>query len=210
MLNEAQISLTGYVATQPVIKTFKSGVCNVTMRVAWTPRKQDLATGDWVDTNTSYVTVICWRRLATNAAICLRKGDPVVVKGRLSIRDYEDKQGRPRTNVEVEASSVGHDLTLGVSDFRRIRPQTGMTAAEYAAAQNAQAEAGAGAPGASLNGAAPEGLNGDGRNGSGLPHDEHGIPLPDPPDESESAFFDESAISDDEHVADPEPEAIAS
>lgn len=207
MLNEAQISLTGYVATQPVIKTFKSGVSNVTMRVAWTPRKQDLATGDWVDTNTSYVTVICWRRLATNAAICLRKGDPVVVKGRLSVRDFEDKQGRPRTNVEVEASSVGHDLTLGVSEFRRIRPQTGMTAAEYAAAQNAQAAGEAGATGAGPNGTGPEGLNGDGRNGGGLP-DEHDIPLPEPPQGPEPAFFDESVISEDEH--DQEPEAVAS
>lgn len=139
-LNEAQVALTGYVATQPVTRTVKSGATNVSMRVAWTPRKQDRVTGEWADGNTSYVTVICWRRLATNAAICVRKGDPVIVKGRLSIRPYEDKQGAQRIAVEIEASSVGHDLSRGVAQFQRVRPQTGLTASEFAAANGGQPE----------------------------------------------------------------------
>ena len=134
MLNEAQISLTGYVATQPVTRQVKPGVSNVSMRVAWTPRRQDRVTGEWVDGNTSYVTVICWRKLGTNVSICVRKGDPVVVKGRLSVRPYADKEGVPRLSVEVDANSVGHDLSRGVAGFQRVRPPTGMTASEFAAA----------------------------------------------------------------------------
>ena len=168
-LNEAQISLTGYVATQPLVRTTPSGALNVSMRVAWTPRRQDRVTGEWVDGNTSYVTVICWRKLASNAGVCVRKGDPVVVKGRLSIREFEDKQGMRRTAVEVEASSVGHDLSRGVAQFQRVRPQTGMTAAEYAAAQG-QSSAGAGIPGGENGSASASGLamsNGSARaNGS--------------------------------------------
>lgn len=137
-LNEAQVCLTGYVATQPVTKTVKSGAINTTMRVAWTPRRQDRVSGEWVDGNTSYVTVICWRKLATNAGLCVRKGDPVIVKGRLSIRTYEDKQGAQRIAVEVEANSVGHDLSRGVAQFQRVRPQTGLTASEFAAANGGQ------------------------------------------------------------------------
>jgi single-strand DNA-binding protein len=149
-LNEAQVSLTGYVATQPVVRTVTSGASNVTMRVGWTPRRQDRVTGEWTDGNTSYVTVICWRKLATNAAVCLRKGDPVIVKGRLSVRTYEDRQGMQRTAVEVEAATVGHDLSRGVAEFHRIRPQTGLTAAQYAAAGSAPSTGanGAGAAGA--------------------------------------------------------------
>jgi single-strand DNA-binding protein len=134
MLNEAQISLTGYVATQPVTRTLNDGTLTVSMRVAWTPRRQDRVTGEWVDCNTSYVTVICWRRLASNVAICVRKGDAVVVKGRLSVRSY-DKDGATRIVVEVDANSVGHDLSRGVAQFQRVRPPTGMTASEFAAAR---------------------------------------------------------------------------
>jgi len=206
MLNEAQISLTGYVATQPVTRLVKEGVTNVSMRVAWTPRRQDRATGEWVDGNTSYATVICWRKLATNVAICLRKGDPVMIKGRLSVRSYDDKEGRPRTSVEVDATSVGHDLNRGVATFQRIRPQTGMTASEFAAAQNA-ASGGEGSDGAGSNGQAGDGAasigGGFGSEDRGLAFagsGEGGRQVPDEP----ASFFDESAIS-----AGTEPEEAA-
>ncbi len=132
-LNEAQVSLTGYVATQPSVKTVSSGAMYTSMRVAWTPRRQDRDTGEWVDGNTSYATVICWRKLATHIACSLRKGDPVMVRGRLSIRNYDDKNGVRRIAVEVEATSVGHDLSRGVAIFQRTRAQTGLTAAQLAA-----------------------------------------------------------------------------
>lgn len=132
MFNEAQLSLTGYVATDPWFTTIGDGISKLSMRVAWTPRHRDRVTGEWTDGNTSYLTVICWRKLADNAATCLRKGDPVVVKGRLEVRAYE-KNGVPRTAVEVEASSIGHDLCRGVAKFQRVRPQIGKTADELAA-----------------------------------------------------------------------------
>jgi len=132
MANEAQISLTGYVATQPSFWTTTSGATKVTMRVAWTPRYIDRSTGDWTDGNTSYVTVICWRKLADNVALCIRKGDPVVVKGRLSVRPYE-KDGMRRIVVEVDASSVGHDMSRGAAHFQRTKRAPGETAADQLA-----------------------------------------------------------------------------
>ena len=187
---EAHVSLTGYVATQPVTRFMKDGVTNVTMRVAWTPRRQDRESGEWLDGNTSYATVICWRKLATNVAVCLRKGEPVTVQGRLSVREYQDREGRPRTAVEIEASAIGHDLNRGVATFARIRPKTGMTAAEFAASQNG------GDREPAVNGSAPD-TGGGWNNGlaeaaAAAGHD--GVPLPDEPDRP---FFNESAISDE-------------
>jgi len=221
MLNEAQISLTGYVATQPLSKTLKNGVTTLTMRVAWTPRRRDRVTGEWVDGQTSYVTVNCWRRLATNAAICVRKGDPVAIQGRVSVRPFQDKEGRPRIAVEIEASSVAHDLNHGVSQFSRLRPQTGMTASEFAASQD-------GADDANASGSVGSGGNGNSANGEQLTAEgaaavadsaalaavgswadgENGIPMPDEP-----AFFDGSAAGDESvAIQDTErmPEALVS
>jgi single-strand DNA-binding protein len=135
MFNEAQISLSGYIATQPVMRTTRTGIPSVSMRVAWTPRRLDRVTGEWIDAGTSFLSVVTYKRLAENIATCMRKGDPVVVRGRVSIREFEDKNGAQRTVVEVDASSVGHDLSHGVATFSRIRPQTGLTALEYQAAE---------------------------------------------------------------------------
>ncbi len=107
-MNEAQLTMIGYVASAPKLFQTKGGRFVTNMRVGVTPRLQDKETGQWSDGDTSYVTVTCWRSLATNAAACLRKGDPIVVKGRMRVRQYDDKDGKQRVAVEVDASTLGH------------------------------------------------------------------------------------------------------
>lgn len=169
MINEAHISLSGYVATQPFFRETRTGIPSLTMRVAWTPRRLDRVTGEWVDADTSFLSVACYRKLAENAATCLRKGDPVVVRGRVSVRDFEDKNGLQRTTVEVDATSVGHDLSRGVAQFQRVRPQTGMTAMEHRAAAEPGSDA-AGPPDSMAPDAmAPDSMAPDAMSGSGEP-----------------------------------------
>jgi single-strand DNA-binding protein len=159
MINEAHISLSGYVATQPALKWTRTGVPALNMRVAWTPRRMDRVTGEWIDMSTNFLTVYAYRKLAENAATCLRKGDPVVLRGRVSTRDFEDKNGHQRTALEVDAISFGHDMTRGVSTFQRVRPQTGMTANEYQESASGPGSNGSVAFGSGLGGAA--GRDGD-------------------------------------------------
>ena len=126
MANEAQVSLTGYVATQPSFWTTTSGAPKVTMRVAWTPRHIDRVTGEWTDGNTSR-TVVCWRKLADNGHLVHRRGDPVVVKGRLSV-------GLGRTAYPGSWSGgcqlgPGHDMSRGAAHFRRTKRAPAGTAA---------------------------------------------------------------------------------
>lgn len=131
MINEAQVFLSGYVAREPRFRFTTRGISSATLRVACTPRWVDRETGEWTDGETSFVTVLCWRTLADNVAKCLHKGEPVLVKGRLHVRPYE-KDGAPRLAVEIEATSVGHDLARGVASFQRPR----RPAAENAAPGN--------------------------------------------------------------------------
>jgi len=46
-----------------------------------------------------------------------------VVHGRLHVSSYE-KEGQTRTAVEIEARSLGHDLSWGVSTFTKAGPAT--------------------------------------------------------------------------------------
>jgi single-strand DNA-binding protein len=134
MFNEAQVSVVGYVASEPsYAKVGRNGIPKLTMRVAWTTRRWDAATSRWVDANTSFVWVTCWRRLADNLATCLRKGDPVVLRGRLDVRSFIGRDGQRRTSVEVDANTLGHDLNRGVAGFRRVFEKAGRTAEETAA-----------------------------------------------------------------------------
>ena len=133
MFNEANLSLAGFVAGEPgYAKVGKNQVPKLTLRVSWTPRRRDSATGEWIDGNRSFINVICWRQLAENGYTCVRRGDAVVVKGRLDVRTYTGRDGQRRTAVDVEASALGPDLSRGVATFRRVWPTSGKTAEELA------------------------------------------------------------------------------
>jgi single-strand DNA-binding protein len=119
-VNESNFCVAGYVATVPAPGTTLSGVPTLQMRVAWTPRKRDRGTGNWADEPASFATVKCYRKLAENALMSIHKGEPVLVTGSLRIREYDAKDGSRRTNVDVLATSIGHDLTRGVASFRRL------------------------------------------------------------------------------------------
>ena len=136
MYNEAHVSLVGYVAGEPsYVKVGENDIPKLTVRVCWTNRWRNPATGDWVDGNKSFVTVICWRQLAENASTCLRRGDPVVVRGRLDVRSFTGRDGQRRTVVDVDASAVGPDLNRGVTaGFRRGWSSSGKTGEQHAAA----------------------------------------------------------------------------
>ncbi|MEY4741472.1 MAG: hypothetical protein RL672_222, partial [Actinomycetota bacterium] len=63
-------------------------------------------------------TVTSFRQLAINASGSVSKGDRVLVAGKLRVRDWENGE-RSGTAVEVEAESIGHDLSWGSSNFTR-------------------------------------------------------------------------------------------
>jgi single-strand DNA-binding protein len=155
--HEAPVYLAGYLVQEPRFKKVADDISVAKLRIAYTARRQNRETGEWSDGATTFVNVQCWRHLADNVTTCLRKGEPVLVMGRLRVRNYEDAEGKSRTAVEIEASSVGHDLTRGVAHFFRASRAAGRTAAEAAAAS--EPDSGDVAEPGELTGAA---ANGDG------------------------------------------------
>jgi single-strand DNA-binding protein len=62
--------------------------------------------------------------MARNVAGSLVKGDGVTVVGRLNVSTWTAQDGSERTNLEIEAISVGHDLRHGTTRLaRNERPQ---------------------------------------------------------------------------------------
>jgi single-strand DNA-binding protein len=121
MFHDAPVYLSGYLAQEPKFKKVTGDISSTKLRIAYTARRQDRETGEWSDGTTTFVNVQCWRQLADHVTTSLRKGEPVLVFGRLRIRHYDDAEGRSRIAVEIEANSVGHDLTRGVAHFSRAR-----------------------------------------------------------------------------------------
>ena len=90
--------------------------------MASTPRRYQRRTDSWEDGDTQWYAVNAWRALAENCDRSLRRGDPVVVHGKLSAHVWTNKAGLEVTTFEIEAAFVGHDLNRGTSAFERRKP----------------------------------------------------------------------------------------
>ncbi len=59
-----------------------------------------------VSEQTGFVTVMCYQRLAEVCAQFLRTGSPVVVEGRLQMREWASARGEKRQTLELRGESV--------------------------------------------------------------------------------------------------------
>jgi single-strand DNA-binding protein len=98
--------------------TTPEGLAITSFRLASSQRRFDRAQEKWVEGDTNWYTVTTFRQLAANAAVSIKKGERVVVTGRLKVRDWQ-AGGKRGVNVDVEADALGHDLSWGTAAFSR-------------------------------------------------------------------------------------------
>ncbi|MGJ6960320.1 single-stranded DNA-binding protein [Streptosporangium sp. G11] len=131
-MNDIYVTLTGNVAAPPRQHTFPDGSRVTSLKIASTSRYFDRENQQWRNGETTYFGVRCFRGLADNVAQSVHLGQPVVVQGRLRIREFAH-EGERRFMPEVEANSLGHDLRWGLGSFSK--PQRGGPVAALGSAE---------------------------------------------------------------------------
>lgn len=117
-MNETEVTVGGRVVADPEHRTTRGGVQFTTFRIASTVRRRTRE-GVWVDGPTSFYNVATYRALGANSHESLGKGDPVVVHGRLTINDWQRSDNSWGSSADIEALSVGHDLTYGTTEYSK-------------------------------------------------------------------------------------------
>lgn len=130
-MNDTMVTLVGNAATAVEHRQTTAGATVARFRLAATSRRWDKALERWTDGETSFYTVRSWRGLADNVAASVAVGEPLIVQGRLRLREGEqspERGGQRWFSAEVDAVAVGHDLARGTAAFRRVArtARTGM------------------------------------------------------------------------------------
>ena len=121
-MNETIVTVVGNVASDlKARRVGEDGARVVGFRVASSERRWDRTSEAWTDGDRFSAWVTCWRRLGDGVLVSLVKGDPVVVSGRLSVREYEVGTER-RYSTEIVALAVGPDLARSTAAVSRRRP----------------------------------------------------------------------------------------
>ncbi|MEM1031703.1 MAG: single-stranded DNA-binding protein [Myxococcota bacterium] len=103
-----RVILMGHLGDRPELRTFPNGDAYITFRMCTDEPYKDAAASEddrW-QTRPEWHNVKFTGRSATNLATMLRKGQQVMVEGKLHTRPYDDAQGAKRFFTEVKARQV--------------------------------------------------------------------------------------------------------
>ncbi|HXU39218.1 MAG TPA: single-stranded DNA-binding protein [Blastocatellia bacterium] len=117
-----KITIVGYLGRDPELRYTPDGTPVCDFSVATTERRKDRS-GEPQDI-TTWFRVTAWRRLAELANQYLTKGKQVYVEGRLIQKEFQDRDGNTRFNLEVTASDIQFLGTRG-DDAQPMRAAAG-------------------------------------------------------------------------------------
>lgn len=105
-----RVAIEARVVADPELRFSPSGVAVGSFRMVSSDRKKD-ESGEWVDGDTLWMAVTCFKNLAENVAESVAKGDIVVVQGKLRTEEWEDKTtGEKKSKVAMIADTVSVSL----------------------------------------------------------------------------------------------------
>jgi single stranded DNA-binding protein len=116
-VNEPHISLAGYLGATPKLRLSPTGIPVTSLRIATTQSRK--VGEEWQDGETIWFGVTCWKGLAENVVLSLRKGDRVTVSGKLAQRTWKAEDGSDKVDLDIEAQTVGVDLRRYAVDIQK-------------------------------------------------------------------------------------------
>ena len=113
-MGDVNITLSGNITREPELKFTKTGQAQTRFAIAVNRRWQNKQTQNWEE-QVSFFDVTSWGPLAENTANSLKKGNRVLVTGRLEQRSWETPEGDKKSTVEVVAEDIAPSLRFAVA-----------------------------------------------------------------------------------------------
>ncbi len=120
-MQDTIVTVHGRVVADPEVCVGRSGQPYAKFRVASTPRRPVAGQpGAYEDGDTSFYNVYAFRHLGANVVRSFRRGEPVIVQGRLRVREFQRDDKSYGTAVEIDAHGAGHDLSWGQAAYEKV------------------------------------------------------------------------------------------
>lgn len=125
----ATITVVGNLTADPELRQTNSGKSVVNFALAYTPRKPD-----GTDGNTSFYNIVAWEYLADNFAASFKKGDRLIVVGRVTQDKWTDKDSeKVMSRLVITADEIGGTCRFHTVEMSKVA-KVGSSAQEPAEA----------------------------------------------------------------------------
>ena len=113
MLNMNRVTLLGHAGRDPEIRTIKSGEKTATFSLATTDkwRRQDGGTGE----ATEWHRIVVFGAAVAAVEKLVRKGAALLVEGRITSHEYQDKKGESRRVTEIVVAGTARPRQCAIA-----------------------------------------------------------------------------------------------
>lgn len=112
-----EVTIQGTVATAPVLtrQEGKKPYCRFRVAASY----GQMVSGSWVNYDTLWFTAKAWADLAEHLAQSFKRGDPVILCGRLG-EEHWMRSGQRVSSMVLHLHCAGHDLTRGEAHYTKV------------------------------------------------------------------------------------------
>ena len=112
-----EVTVQGTVATAPVLtrQEGKKPYCRFRVAASY----GQMVSGNWVNYDTLWFTAKAWADLAEHLAQSFKRGDPVILCGRLG-EEHWMRSGQRVSSMVLHLHCAGHDLTRGEAHYTKV------------------------------------------------------------------------------------------
>lgn len=119
-MSDNQITICGNLTRDPEQRFTQGGTGVVNFGIASNRRYQNRTTQEWESVAT-FVTVTVFGELGDNVCASFRKGDRVIVTGRLDYSEWETPAGEKRNTLKITADDVGGSARWNVVSMHEAK-----------------------------------------------------------------------------------------
>ena len=101
-----RVVLIGHVGADPEVRYYDADQATARFRLATTERGYTLQNGTQVPERTEWHNILVWRTLAKKVEQYVRKGDRVIVVGKIRYSYYDNNRGQRQYVTEIVADSL--------------------------------------------------------------------------------------------------------
>lgn len=133
-----RITIEGRLGEDPTLRFTPSGKAVSEMRIVASDKRKN-EQGEWEDVATLWITATIWGEYAEHVAESFKKGESILVTGKLKTDSWTTDDNEKRSQIKVDASEVGIPLR-----FRQIPHGSGQATRSSSREPQADAWSGGG------------------------------------------------------------------
>lgn len=117
------VNIVGNLTGDLELRYTQAGLPVASGTIAVNDRKFNRTTNEWEDGEPSFIRISIWREMGEQAAASLTKGVRVMATGKITLQEYEKREGGTASSLEMQVDEIAASVRYATVQVSRVAPK---------------------------------------------------------------------------------------